>query len=660
MAILIALFFQILFVLFAMAINVGLVVHDKINLQSAADLAAYYGAARQAEILNQISHINYQMRQSYKLLNWRYHGLASMGRRSHPWFEFSGPGDPNNFQSAVCVAHPVWSEFADIAQDTSYCQGLTTIQNIGTLDIPDAVANLINGIVGAFTDIGNQLAAECTTAGFVNWLFATQLLVSHRLDGAARKQMITRLSGALTESQSDFRDISGESVAEGARNTFLNNLTAGNREGSPQMNFFNSMGSGFCAENWLQPINLYALIRYTQVTGSGANCQRVNVPNNTDTLPVPPPGVPLDDVLVSHWRGQVDDQLKSSVGFEKNPWCMAYVGISAQSQGRKIFSPLGNPVTLTARAFAKPFGGRVGPFYGSTWEPGQLQSNDQVKTDPHLPARDTEGSTPPSDQQIDENIINYSQYVGDLGGMAQYDRLQPLLGGLRGTVAQPPNIYRAFQWAQYYHNMQFQEVLSHGDPLARQPEPNVLISGAPQATRQIPFEKAAIAPDAFDITYYSIEPKYHDLYFSGTTVPTHIVPEDERMFDLGSSKDQFPGRPSAYPIRSLIDEVYPGGGSAFFVNPVPNYMVSDWQHLLTGWHQNRATDYSFNEAKFQNCDKPTEEAPIIPTTGACISGGRIGYGVKLVSQDYLTGASLELGGDGASSGALRNPPPPNF
>ena len=48
MAIFIALFFQVLFVFFAMAINVGLVVHDKINLQSAADFAAYYGAARQA------------------------------------------------------------------------------------------------------------------------------------------------------------------------------------------------------------------------------------------------------------------------------------------------------------------------------------------------------------------------------------------------------------------------------------------------------------------------------------------------------------------------------------------------------------------------------------------------------------------------------------
>ena len=52
MAIFAALMFQVLFVFFAMAINVSLIVHDKINLQNSADLAAYYGAAKQAEILN--------------------------------------------------------------------------------------------------------------------------------------------------------------------------------------------------------------------------------------------------------------------------------------------------------------------------------------------------------------------------------------------------------------------------------------------------------------------------------------------------------------------------------------------------------------------------------------------------------------------------------
>src|SRR5687767_7386007 len=79
MALFIALIFQVLFVLFAMVINIGLIVHDKINLQNSVDLAAYYAASKQAESMNMIAHINYQMRQDYKLLAWRFRVLGSFG-----------------------------------------------------------------------------------------------------------------------------------------------------------------------------------------------------------------------------------------------------------------------------------------------------------------------------------------------------------------------------------------------------------------------------------------------------------------------------------------------------------------------------------------------------------------------------------------------------
>ena len=60
-SIFVALIFQVLFVLFAMALNIGMVVHDKINLQNSVDLAAYYAAQKQAEWLNVIAHTNYQI-----------------------------------------------------------------------------------------------------------------------------------------------------------------------------------------------------------------------------------------------------------------------------------------------------------------------------------------------------------------------------------------------------------------------------------------------------------------------------------------------------------------------------------------------------------------------------------------------------------------------
>ena len=64
MSIFAILIFQSLFILFAMSLNIALVVHDKINLQNSVDLSAYYGAMKQAEMMNVIAHINFQIRQS--------------------------------------------------------------------------------------------------------------------------------------------------------------------------------------------------------------------------------------------------------------------------------------------------------------------------------------------------------------------------------------------------------------------------------------------------------------------------------------------------------------------------------------------------------------------------------------------------------------------
>ena len=57
---------MLFYIFFALLINVGLLIHHKINLQHSTDLAAYYGAMKQAEEMNAIAHINFQMRQAWK------------------------------------------------------------------------------------------------------------------------------------------------------------------------------------------------------------------------------------------------------------------------------------------------------------------------------------------------------------------------------------------------------------------------------------------------------------------------------------------------------------------------------------------------------------------------------------------------------------------
>ena len=77
-AIFVVLLFQVLFILFAMTINIAMVAYDKINLQNSLDMAVYYGAKKQAEVLNAMAHINYQMRQNWKLLAWRYRIMGTL------------------------------------------------------------------------------------------------------------------------------------------------------------------------------------------------------------------------------------------------------------------------------------------------------------------------------------------------------------------------------------------------------------------------------------------------------------------------------------------------------------------------------------------------------------------------------------------------------
>src|SRR3954465_7784174 len=70
--------------MFAFVVNTGMLVNAKINLQNAADLAAYAGAAVQARQLNQISYLNYEMRRQYKKLIFRYTVLGNMSQKTFP------------------------------------------------------------------------------------------------------------------------------------------------------------------------------------------------------------------------------------------------------------------------------------------------------------------------------------------------------------------------------------------------------------------------------------------------------------------------------------------------------------------------------------------------------------------------------------------------
>ncbi len=70
--------------LFGFVISIGMLVNAKINLQNAADLAAYAGAATQARQLTHISYLNYEMRRQYKKFLYRYYVVGTNAFKDFP------------------------------------------------------------------------------------------------------------------------------------------------------------------------------------------------------------------------------------------------------------------------------------------------------------------------------------------------------------------------------------------------------------------------------------------------------------------------------------------------------------------------------------------------------------------------------------------------
>jgi hypothetical protein len=245
-AIFLVLVFQVLFVFFAMSVNMGLVVFDKINLQNATDFAAYYAAEKQAESLNQIAHINYQVRQAYKLLTFRLRviGSVSIGVGAfavlpkHPLFQlpststsdegsfFFPPLGASRHSAGVCIGSTLWQEYAitEGSDTVSLCQNLD-----GFTAVPPAGGSDPFGFIPSLDNFLNAVAAEleqkCKVVGVINWQLASAWLLAYYNEGSKSGEMIRDIANRLSQPGIDAKDFQGVSIYTGAMKTLKKNLT---------------------------------------------------------------------------------------------------------------------------------------------------------------------------------------------------------------------------------------------------------------------------------------------------------------------------------------------------------------------------------------------------------------------------------------------------
>jgi len=670
MAIFIALIFQVLFMFFAMAINIGMAVHDKINLQNATDLAAFYVAQKQAEILDVIAHTNYQIRQSYKVLNFRYYYLGTLGYTDAPSLSPTPLAEqpypemlPPHAPTPVCIAYgPMW----DVSPGDNICKKHNyVVQNI---TIPPIIAAFLPTVM-AFNSVAismqNNLISVCQKYAAFNWWYAALMYVSYDIEQAYRKQTIHALANNLGRpldgSANGMVDIDGGSIFAGAQKTFLKNLTYRNRISNPTLQLMNPM-EGKTYQDWLPDIDAFFTIPYQDITGDPGSCTGHD--QYLQYLPSAGTG-PLNTffgaqnisnliALVQGVHGfPQSDPRRLSLGVEKNPWYLIYAGAKGTTQPTQLFSPFAG-ATYTARAFAQPFGGRIGPWYGNSWPHGATMSAgnpaDGTAIEPMAPPRYdflNSGSGSPA------IVPGYSRFPGDYLGETSMNYLSSL-SGLQDTGAVPGS------YNYYSLTLNSMGVGTANDMLAYDPN-------TPAGPVLRNYEIAAAAPDLFDITYYSIQPSFGYRYLprlQANSAALGIPGATPVWGDIGSRAGTSNPLAAAFSVSDQIAEsTTPGSSLGPPHNPqVPYYVVSP-VHLLTSWVTNPA--YAFYpppldpQSPFGKCETTGQMLSPRPPGDCANGGGRTGYSVKLVSPSFLNQPMQGLGG-GDNSGQILDPPPANF
>lgn len=381
---------------FAFVVNVGMLVNAKINLQNAADLAAYAGAATQARQLTQISYLNYEMRRQYKKFLFRYYVMGNMAQKTHPRGASGGTRmwSPSGTNSTVYGMPVVCMTFNP---GDNFCQ----VEVLARLQIPnpsplDAVNNTLIDQLKALESIRLQ---GCKSIGKTNlqllnyWLFnsdpnltvvenaltqaqgnaqaggrgvKTDLTILKTLKALAsgiglipREMILNRrihtiadyinakpLSGVNTERVNSLKQDADWAKNERTIQAFE---SAFQTLGTHTFDNLDSIQMTELIPEALDGANLLTLKNITTKFDTFA------VEMNSETIPPSPDAADCKPNLVVK---PVD--LPIPMGVYKDPTILTYYAIKLQAQAKVMFSPFGD-VKMTAYAAAKPFGSRIGP-----------------------------------------------------------------------------------------------------------------------------------------------------------------------------------------------------------------------------------------------------------------------------------------------------------
>ncbi|AZZ38092.1 hypothetical protein CIK05_15220 [Bdellovibrio sp. qaytius] len=472
----VALIFQVIFVFFAMLVNVGLVVHHKINLQQSTDLAAYYGAMKQAEIMNVMAHVNFQIRQAWKLMAWRYRVLGTFGieqnnrgsvvpiqfpvswpnaaqlrpRYNSASRDFSCNGAGPNSQGLtitdvpfMCMGHNGFGDWisAPTGQTETYCKmDCKTIESMGAFEISEIKSvgtaaifgnNFGNSVQAAINKANGILKDVCRSLGPISTQMLALYYGNYIKDTQNRRAFIYMMNKNLGLREDQMLDIEGNNILKGVQNTLKNNLTEANLTSMADSNIstlngVKSFGGGTSfAEAMLKEITfqrlLFFLVDCDYSAKSSTSVKSLYQGGSSELDPNILADLPqiLDGAGVTSIQDlfRLNNDQSNTIGYEKNPWIQVYYGVKATSEPKIPFLPLAK-IKLHAVSFAKPFGGTIGPWYFKNWDSGTDDNKGRAdwenRTDMNLPRRNISGlPAVPTLKESRDFFFNYSTHVGD-------------------------------------------------------------------------------------------------------------------------------------------------------------------------------------------------------------------------------------------------------
>ena len=384
---------------FSFAINTGVLITAKISVQSAADAAAYAGAATQARQLNAISFLNYDMRRQYKKFTYRNNFLGNIGAANFP---NAGGGGQYTYPKLYYTTSSANTKTTANLGIPITCIPLTgsssKSENCLQLNLPNSSyeANQffpnggLTAITQAFLEASSQISAmqnsQCAKLSSFNLYVQLMWLFRGDIDLAKLRALVDQLGGGLTQADKEKVYTNLENLTYGLgiypRN-ILNHMRIKTLESflnqAPQNEVQNDNVQAWekstSAESHERTILAFKSA-LTNLNNEVMNHNQVIMreiqgANQIKLELISPSFATFFQAMIENQTGGDQTICNSDIKMLPAPFVPAGVkniaktpvhyAVKIIAKAKLLFSPISDGIELEAVAAAKPFGSRIGP-----------------------------------------------------------------------------------------------------------------------------------------------------------------------------------------------------------------------------------------------------------------------------------------------------------